>query len=653
MSTVNHREKALRHGTDLFLVGSMLVVLFIAVWMWASNPVSFDGGINLQVAQNLAEGAGYARNYHGLRYFPSEVESNVPFVLPAAAIFALFGVSLLTAQLTNIAYLVLFAAALFVFLGRSMGRGWSRFAMLAAFAAPGMLIYGGNGYGELVALFWWLIGTLIVFSGPLPPSSRNLFLSGVCLALSLATKTVLAIGVGSTGLMLCIYLVSEEGISRKTLRSLLLVAAGFVVPLAAIEAWRWFELGDTAAYLEWWRLQLVDIGRQAGVLAHYADTSGVWAKGTTHFVILSTYLQLNPTLTAIWLLFPCLVCSLYAFSPRRELKWLVLSILLCAVVYMSWWLFVTPTLKAWPRRIFNGALLINLLWVFACYAGNAVPILARRSGAAFSTLSILTACAFFVHGGLQAFWWTQPRVTRDLVQAAKTLKHIPGDAPIFGNGWYSAPALALYSDRTVTDIGTVPTGELEKQTLAYFAMDPPAIAAKAFDDYLRRFRHRAVLMGRWFQVHEVDFSSRLDWTKPFRTPGASLKHDIEFAKETYPPAIGLAEDQWASMDTELLLAPAKAAEVRLTVYRPDVAYLYDRPLTVTATLEGCELGRNVVPANVLTTLTFKVPESCAIDESQPVLLRLMSDNVSRGDDQWGIEGRQLSYILTRVTLVTR
>jgi hypothetical protein len=107
------------------------------------------------------------------------------------------------------------------------------------------------------------------------------------------------------------------------------------------------------------------------------------------------------------------------------------------------------------------------------------------------------------------------------------------------------------------------------------------------------------------------------------------------------------------MDTELLLAPAKAAEVRLTVYRPDVAYLYDRPLTVTATLEGCELGRNVVPANVLTTLTFKVPESCAIDESQPVLLRLMSDNVSRGDDQWGIEGRQLSYILTRVTLVTR
>ena len=103
------------------------------------------------------------------------------------------------------------------------------------------------GYGELVALFWWLLGTLILFSGPLPPTSRRLFLAGICLGLSLATKTVLTIGVCSTGLVLCIYLVSSEGLSRKTLPRLLLVAAGFVVPLARFEAWRWLALGDSAA----------------------------------------------------------------------------------------------------------------------------------------------------------------------------------------------------------------------------------------------------------------------------------------------------------------------------------------------------------------------------------------------------------------------
>ena len=47
--------------------------------------------------------------------------------------------------------------------------GLGRFAALAAIAAPGLMAYGGYGYGELVALFWWLLGTLILFSGPLPP----------------------------------------------------------------------------------------------------------------------------------------------------------------------------------------------------------------------------------------------------------------------------------------------------------------------------------------------------------------------------------------------------------------------------------------------------------------------------------------------------
>jgi hypothetical protein len=471
--------------------------------------------------------------------------------------------------------------------------------------------------------------------------------------LSVATKTVLAIGAGSTGVILCAYLLSTEGVSRKTLQQLLLIAAGFILPLMAIEAWRWLAFGNGATYLDWWQFQLVEIGEQAGVVAHYPDTSGLWAKGAKHFGILSTYLQLDPAVIGAWLLFPCLVCGLYAFSPRNELKWLVLAILLCAVVYLAWWLFITPTQKAWPRRIFNGVLLINLLWVFACYAANAVPIFGRRSGAALSVVSIIAACAFFVYSGLQGYWWIKPDLTRDLEQAVKTLESVPGSAPIFGTGWYSAPALALYSGRTVTDINTVPPSELEKQQAAYLAMDTPAIVAKAFDDQLKRFQHRPVYTGRWFQIYEVDFRSRQDWAKPFRNPGEGLKSDIDLTKAAYTPAIGLYPDQWASMDTELLLAPAKAAELALTVYRPRKGYLYDRPLTITAYLEACELGSNVVPADSMTTVTFKVPPNCALDESQPMLLRLISDNISRGDSRWGIESRQLSYILTRVTLVPR
>jgi hypothetical protein len=320
---------------------------------------------------------------------------------------------------------------------------------------------------------------------------------------------------------------------------------------------------------------------------------------------------------------------------------------------MAWWLFITPTMKAWPRRIFNGALLVNLLWVFACYVGNAVPLSRRRAGVALSALSSLAACAFFVYGALQGVWWTKPGLSRDLTEAVNALEQLPSDAPVFGTGWYSAPALALYSGRTVTDIHTVPTVELEKERAAYLAMDTPAIAANAFDDYLRRFEHRAVLTNQWYQVYEVNFSSRLDWAEPFRNPGDGLETDIDLTKGTYAAAMGLAEDRWASMDTELLLAPVKAAEVQLAVYRPALAYLYDRPLTITAYLEGCELGSNILPPDTVTTLAFKVPENCVVEENQPLLLRLISDNISRGSSRWGIEDRQLSYILTRVTLVPR
>ena len=232
-------------------------------------------------------GEGYTRDYQGIRPFPTEVESKIPFLLPASGIFALFGVTLLTAQLTNILYLILFAAALLWFLGRSMGWGWGSFAALAAIAAPGLMAYGGYGYGELVALFWWLLGTLILFSGPLPPTSRRLFLAGICLGLSLATKTVLTIGVCSTGLVLCIYLVSSEGLSWKTLRSLLLIGAGFVVSLglirslALVRAWRQRRLPRVVA-------APIHRDRQAGRrhiwLSRYARSVGQGCRAFRHTV---------------------------------------------------------------------------------------------------------------------------------------------------------------------------------------------------------------------------------------------------------------------------------------------------------------------------------------------------------------------------------
>ena len=156
-------------------------VLLLALMLW-DRPVSFDGAWNLQVAQNLAHGEGYSRFYSGLRYFPHEVETNVPFTVPAALIFSIFGVSLLTAQLTNLTYIIFFSVALFLLLRSHLGSNWACLAVLGMVTTPGIVEYGADGYGELPALTWWLVGTALVLS-----STRNsitLFLGGICLGLA-------------------------------------------------------------------------------------------------------------------------------------------------------------------------------------------------------------------------------------------------------------------------------------------------------------------------------------------------------------------------------------------------------------------------------------------------------------------------------------
>ena len=70
-------------------VGFVLLALGAALLAWmvlfaAKAPPSFDGAMNLQVAQSLANGEGYRRSYADRIAFPQEVQTNAPYVVPAA-----------------------------------------------------------------------------------------------------------------------------------------------------------------------------------------------------------------------------------------------------------------------------------------------------------------------------------------------------------------------------------------------------------------------------------------------------------------------------------------------------------------------------------------------------------------------------------------
>src|SRR4249919_79022 len=162
------RNSPLKPGIafNVALSAFLLWVLVMVGNYGLNRPVSFDGAMNLQVAQSLSDGEGYVRHYGGTHAFPMEVQTNAPFIVPAAAVFKLFGVGLVQSQLVNFAYLALFLVLVGYVLTRFFNAGVGLVGALACFLVPGFYQIGMNGWGELVAFFWWLTGTYLLLGSP-------------------------------------------------------------------------------------------------------------------------------------------------------------------------------------------------------------------------------------------------------------------------------------------------------------------------------------------------------------------------------------------------------------------------------------------------------------------------------------------------------
>jgi len=71
----------------------LVAVTRLVLWAW-TQQVSFDGAMNLEAARSLVEGHGYRRMYADHEAFSHAVQTRAPYILPAAAVFAAFGVGL-------------------------------------------------------------------------------------------------------------------------------------------------------------------------------------------------------------------------------------------------------------------------------------------------------------------------------------------------------------------------------------------------------------------------------------------------------------------------------------------------------------------------------------------------------------------------------
>jgi hypothetical protein len=636
---------------------AMLAVLLaiaaaaVQIVRWtATRQVSFDGAMNLEVARSLAEGHGYRRMYADRSGFSHEIQSRAPYILPAAAVFAAFGVGVWQSQLTNLVYVAALALLIFLLVRRLTSWRWGLVAVAVCLWTPGIRAIAMNGYGEVPALVWWLAALLVLCrpNGE-PVGHARLFGAGVLIGMAVLTKTVLAIGLVAVAPIMLVIIASGESRVRSAAIALCAFGAGLLLPGLLYELAHFVAIGDLGRWHAWLREEMHAIHMQAGTANGFSDTHGFGAKLLVHSRLLADSLGLPRPLLALWIAGPI---ALAAFSRRwfasANARAVLLALALFAAIYFLWWLGFTPTEKAWYRRVFNGVLVLEIvlvltlagLWEFRRYWAEPV----RR--AAMVACVLLVALQLALIRSAVTVGDTDDFASSDTLQADLAgLGRVPPNAGIYGVGWYSAPVIALYSGRHFGNIAAKTPADLAAASPVFLALDSQALKVGAAQYWLDRYAHRDIAQSDDLRLVEIDANTRLDPFVAMQIDDAAVLDRVDFHGDDYPYMFGFQGREgdgwrWATADAEVLLRYRGEPEFFVDVYVPPLqSYQFKKDIGITAWAGACRLGTFRQDENRRERWWLSA-RNCPLTTGERVTVRLTSDNLYESRDD-----RQLGYIV--------
>jgi len=379
------------------------ISLGLLIWGWIlwsqrHDLPSFDGALNFELARNLSESFSYSR-YDGS---VNLVQTNSVFIYSSALLIKFLG--------TNTFPLVLASGLYSLLLTYSIARMVNTLGIRRSFAAVNFLLYLGviplakkymfGGYGEFAGLPFVFLGFLYLVESQVLGLAqvaskkyfRLLFFSGFLIGVAVSIKWVffLAAIAGGVTLSLFKFLNGVSGGHRLSFlkaksgdgllsyfRSLISYGLGFGSSLLIYLALRMIHFdGSLTALTTWLRAQRAGIARQGGA----SDVSKVEESGTSkiieHLELIASYFKTNTGSAALFcgaaaiiliFQFPSVLASLRCFHGNESeegcadvgeegdnflrTKLISLAVLVYGIGHLSWWLWLTPTAKAWDRRV--------------------------------------------------------------------------------------------------------------------------------------------------------------------------------------------------------------------------------------------------------------------------------------------------------------
>ncbi|MDA3913408.1 hypothetical protein [Oleiagrimonas sp.] len=607
----------------ILIAGHLLIVVF-------HTPPSFDGAMNLQVARSLSEGNGYRRLYAQQDLFPHEIQTKAPYILPAAAIFHVFGIGIAQSEAVNVVYFIALLVLAWILMRTVIPRELCFLGPLAVLATPGLTRYGFFGYGEIPSLVWFLAATIIYFQPESPRMNKQAraVLAGILLALSYLTKTVMLIGMGAFGAAALIELfLQRHKAVRNGWTNILLLGVSAAIPTLAFETWKVIALGYRP-WLNWWHTEFWHILWQAGLShshAHHAES--IVHKVLNHLHTMAGFYGLPRWIAGIWVALILGVGLAALLRSLREPRFLIATTILgAACIYMIWWLGATPDSRAWLRRIMDGMLLANLgvlLFVLTTLSGSARQLIAKS---VFSAALLALPAWSLIQQSIGIKREKNPDNT-SLMDVAYRVKALPQDAYLFGIGWWSAPNVALFSGRNILNFNQVAVVRLDKSRPAYIVAEPIV-------PQIRKFNHAFIVYGLKIpQSHSYGLYRIPDFTpkpiKPGKTPVRSyIKYsdNYPYMEGSYKPVIGFG--MWLASDNTILLNHGKSKTFVIKGYaEAQKQYLYPGEPKVTVSFDGCKAPPLLVPTDKVFTLHVEVPRNCKHLPNDPWLVRIQVDNV--------------------------
>lgn len=645
-----------------------LALLMLLAWLAlrivaASMGISpeFDGAMNLLESRSIAEGHGPRAVYDSNDLFPPGVQTKEPYVLLGAMVFKLAGVGPFQIELPNLLFLLALCTVAVVVFRKMFGTTTALLACILLLAYPRLLQYGLRGYGEIPTLFFGLTSlALVAWPDGWPERiGRRCFWAGACAGLAVATKVVGIAQVAIVGVVLLCRLAGEPPRTRRdVLVALAAFGAGVGMPLAMVEAWRWFWLGG-GGYRAWWLFQLGSIRAQSGAGAQ-PQRINLAVQVARRFLLLCGELQLRPVMMGLMLLAPvaAATASFLTFTrdQRYRCRWLLVGLLLLAAVYFVWWLAIVPEEKAWVRYIYIALIDVAFLAAIAAVAGARAIAVGRRGpvdwlAAGLSLLVLLTYSPLVARVIQQPLTFARNDETTNTIAAAALLSRLPTHDILLGYGWYGAPSIQIYLARPFMDLSDFAVGRLIGKT-SYLVADRPTLVTGMLDRTLSRYPHRALRANNLFaQVYSIDFAHPLD---PFiASDPQATKSDVTFSADNYAATEGMEPydpigGRFIESDSEILLRYDNQRSLRLVGYM-DAAnpsyYRWPPPMVGQVFIGDCPPLRFVFDSPGWRS--FVLPLACR-PPSGNVRVRIVLDNVL---DLPLLKDRQKAMLLNSIGFV--